>query len=194
MGLSGLDKRGIIKQGANKMPAFGRITWIGQVWLTAVLTLVAGVPRLECRCPNGNIKPFCLGSTRNSSGCCCGGACYSSTPGRECCCQAPMQVAAEETQIGSCCCHQNQETSRLPSDHPKVGNCGCTRSLAQLKVVTLSPGKQVVGKDLTVRVILPPQTNGAFCLAVRVTGRRHGQMHPLAPPTDLVTQHQRLVI
>ena len=57
------------------MRTIGRTALTGLVWLTAAMTLVAGLPHFDCRCPSGQVKPFCLATASKKTGCCCGGAC-----------------------------------------------------------------------------------------------------------------------
>ena len=52
-----------------------RTAFIG---LTALMTLVTGLPHFRCQCPNGSVKPFCFGYGCSASACCCGGACPAS--------------------------------------------------------------------------------------------------------------------
>src|SRR5947209_9321824 len=59
---------------------------VGLVWLTAAMTVVAGTPHFACRCPDGHVKPFCLGLASKTTGCCCGSACCSGSRGGKCCC------------------------------------------------------------------------------------------------------------
>ncbi len=54
--------------------------------LAAVMTMTAGMPRVQCRCPDGRIKLFCQGNT--SSGCCCAADRSSSPEAKSCCCAA----------------------------------------------------------------------------------------------------------
>src|SRR5579859_7925150 len=81
------------------MECMGYLRRTGQAFviaLTALTTLAAGFPRLDCICPNGNIKQFCMGSATNSD-CCCSGSCCDSAdivnpnvaPAvKSCCCQS----------------------------------------------------------------------------------------------------------
>jgi hypothetical protein len=51
------------------MACVPKILCAGHVWLTAAMTLVAGFPHFECRCPAGQFKPFCLGFCSATHGC-----------------------------------------------------------------------------------------------------------------------------
>lgn len=74
--------------------------------VAAVMTVTAGLPRTECRCPDGRIKLFCHGNTSAPSGC-CATACSSSPDANPCCCEAkkantPGATVAKER---PCCAH-----------------------------------------------------------------------------------------
>src|SRR5438552_5070598 len=149
------------------MRSFGRKAWIGQAWLTAVMTLVTAVPHFDCRCPDGHVKPFCLSISRAASGCCCGGTCCSSTEGGRSCCRARSRVAPEQMQTASCCQHQGRQTNGSPGKQQEVGPRGCTRTVALADVLTRSNGMTIVGKDLTAGAFLP-QAVDVVCLPTLV--------------------------
>jgi hypothetical protein len=56
--------------------------------LAAVMTMTAGMPRVQCRCPDGQIKFFCQGNPSSPSGCCCAADDASSPDVKTCCCAA----------------------------------------------------------------------------------------------------------
>src|SRR5438132_246346 len=145
------------------MATFGRIAWIGHIWLTALATLVAGIPHFACRCPDGHVKPICIGTLFATSGCCCGGTCCSSSERGACCRRAPGRMAAEQLHAKSCCQHQVRQTNGEPAKQREVGPRGCTRTVAPAEVLTRSPGMMTVGKDLTAATLLP-QAIDVVCL------------------------------
>jgi hypothetical protein len=152
------------------MSSFGNIAWIGHIWLTALMTLVAGVPHFACRCPDGRVKPFCMGTPSAKSGCCCRGTCCSPSEG------------------GTCCCGTR---SRIPG--PEVGRSNCTKTLAPSVLLTVGHGKTTLANPLTVGA-LPAQAVSVLSLTTMVGARPAWQAHQIAPPTDLITVLQRLVI
>jgi hypothetical protein len=63
--------------------------------LAALTTLGTGLPRIQCRCPDGRIMVFCQGS---GSACCCGAARQScSSELRSCCCKAKHRTYCQRT-------------------------------------------------------------------------------------------------
>ncbi|GIW78594.1 MAG: hypothetical protein KatS3mg105_0401 [Gemmatales bacterium] len=68
----------------------------GLVTATALMVAVMGIPHFECRCPNGQVIPFCLGGIRNENICCCG-------------------------KNAACCCARGN----LPETVPSCSKCGC---------------------------------------------------------------------
>ena len=147
---------------------------IGAIWLTAVAVLTAGLPYGRCRCPNGNIKLFCLGLTSQS--CCCGGDCCSG--------------AAAPSAPKACCCQGRHETDR----HAQVGSQGCQKTLMPAVLVPGVP-PQSAAQDVSVAGPFLPLVS-AFPLSA--TDAAHAlpswQCHQLPPPTDLVITHLHLVI
>ena len=177
------------------MRAFGRIAWIGQAWLTAVMTLVAAVPHFDCRCPDGRVKPFCLSIARDASGCCCGATCCSSAKGGTCCCGAHTQASSGKAQVISCCNHHpDQKTASSPTGHHAVGHSGCTKTLAQPQVVSISNGKTAFTKAVTFTAFLPPQPAPLLSLPTMAHGYPGWEEHLRPPPTDLLTLLRRLII
>src|SRR5438874_13612654 len=115
------------------MACFARIAWVGHIWLTALMTLVAGMPHFACRCPDGPVKPFCLGPTSGTSGCCCSGTSGLSRQGT-CCRYTQSPRGADQLQARSCCQHQARQSNGSPGKQPEVGSRGCTRTLTASEV------------------------------------------------------------
>ncbi len=168
------------------MGLVARTAWVAHVWLTAVMTLVAGLPHFDCWCPNGQLKPFCLGHPAAASGCCCGGGC---------CRRAGDTPPGRRAKERSCCGRRhrpggrNTLTARAEVRHP-----GCSKALARSEVCTPPRVKAAVEQDRTVAALLPPALDGASSLVPRADARASWQVHLLAPPTDLVTLLQHLLI
>src|SRR5260370_3243049 len=137
------------------MGSFGRKAWIGQAWLTAVMTLLTAVPHFDCRCPDGQFKPFCLSISRDASGCCCGGTCCSSTEGGRSCCRARSRVAPEQMQTGSCCQHQDRQTNGSPGTQQEVRPRGFTINMAPAEVLPPPTRPTLVDKHVTPAAPLP---------------------------------------
>jgi hypothetical protein len=143
----------------------------GLVWSAALMTPLAGFPFFECRCPNGQIKPVCLGAPSKTTGCCCGGGCCSPDSGggnkaedsapsakteekpsanegeKPSCCQGHTPQVAQATQS-----HGSVEgTNPFPSStstkragtHGQVVSASCCQRtlLAEAEFVAVTPGK-----------------------------------------------------
>jgi hypothetical protein len=114
------------------MVALGRTTRAGFVWLTALLTLVAGLPHVQCRCPSGRIKVFCPG---DATGGCCATAASCSPP--EACC-APTHAAPVREDVRSCCCHASAPATEIASE-TGVAAMRCTKTLPAAAVPLEDP-------------------------------------------------------
>jgi hypothetical protein len=189
------------------MAMFRKTILTGSVHLTAAMLLVAGLPHFECRCPNGHRRLFCLSLFSSSLGRC-----------MEPCCTAPPTQPEKSigsattsglTQTGSCCCAiarlVSAEASKLRSGQPgfRGPNPGrtpvakpmpCRRGVAPAKTWnTSSHQSQFVDES---RAQTPLLVNS--CLSIRSpwTGceRGHRYRHWHAPPDELTTLFQRLLI
>src|SRR5262245_2641030 len=125
-----------------------RMVRISGILLTAIMTLVAGLPHFSCVCPDGNVKPFCFGTSSAKSGCCCNGACCSSSEGVASCCCAHSRGPAGNAISASCCQQQGKESSWSHSNRHQVGRSGCTKTLASSLLVILPRAETVGDEDL----------------------------------------------
>jgi hypothetical protein len=176
------------------MGSTSKILLAGHVWLTAAMTLVAGFPHFECRCPNGLLKPFCLGFCSPNTGCC-----------GEPCCRVPGNNSSSTSLAGSsavpakekgcCCCQHKQELPPQPLDHSSgVTRPGCVRSVAPAKPWTSSSDTTTLTKDGTVQTFSLPSASLPMPPSQSSSGRTLCLVHSLGPPTDLVILHQHFVI
>jgi hypothetical protein len=134
---------------------------------------------------------LCLGTVSKTSGCCCGGTCCSSSEGRS----GQSQMADGQFQTRSCCQHQHRQANDSPGKQQAVGPRGCTRIVAFSEVVLMpSHSKMTVGKDLTLRICLPLHAIAAARLPMVADGVPSWESHQVAPPADLLTTLQRLLI
>jgi hypothetical protein len=161
------------------------------VWVTAASTLFAGSPHFICRCPNGNIKPFCLGfkcsglGVGSDKGCCCG-SCSDN-----CSCKTPSAPAVRK---GCCCHHKKQADESEPAPSRQVSNPCCT------KVVTSSTLNVASQRNLqrfaeVVSELVPPPVAAKLVSTADGNTRDagwHGQEWP--PPVDLIITLQHFVI
>ena len=179
-----------MRYGSKAMSAVSRIAWIGQAWLTAAMTLVSGIPHFACRCPDGDFKPFCIGTVSATSGCCCNSNCCSSADGS--CCRAQSQIAADQVQAQSCCRHQSRQSSNSPGKQQAIKAGSCAKAPAS-SGARISQSKTILGKELTAQAFSAPQYVIVLGLQT-MTGHSSWQSHQLPPPTDLVTTLQHLLI
>src|SRR5438552_3421011 len=115
------------------MRCSGRRLWIAQVWLAALMLPVAGLPHFYCLCPDGHVKPFCLSSPSEESGCCCGGSCCGSVPAEGLDCKAaPSANPGEKTQCCCCQAHAEKATRQPVSDAGhQLNGLACHKTLTQ---------------------------------------------------------------
>jgi hypothetical protein len=161
------------------------------------MTLVAGTPHFDCRCPNGNVKPFCLPLLTGKTGCCCQGSCCSAFAGEEgetLAAQAsPSATAPKKT---CCCCKAHQENagdeSRTAS---RFGKTCCQKTLAMAAVAVSEPSGKVSVLNLLAHLLVPaPEAmmeHDEFGSCDYLSAYHY---HRIPPPTDLVTVLQHFLI
>ncbi len=107
------------------------IFWAIGVWTTAVSTLLAGLPHLQCHCPDGHIKPFCLSILVPSI--CCDRSCCADPAGE------PMERGNQEsttTKPCCCCCQAAQQAASRPAE--QIRSLGCQKTLTEAQLVSCS--------------------------------------------------------
>src|SRR5579884_764691 len=169
----------------------------GAIWLTAVMTLVAGTPHFDCRCPNGNVKPFCLALLTGKTGCCCEGSCCSASPGDDgkdrAAHAAPSATVAKKT---CCCCKAHQENAGNGSrTDSRLGKAGCQKTLAKTAVAVAEPTVKAPDQDRTAHLFVPapePVRGQIGFASCDYLSSHH--YHRIPPPTDLVTVLQHFLI
>ena len=104
--------------------------------LTALMTVTAGLPSLQCRCPDGRIKHIFQGIA--ASGCCCAKSDVSSASGAASCCRSgccAKKSSASKPQMAqkhSCCKHSEvtpQQTAGRDGAPIEVKSAGCEITL-----------------------------------------------------------------
>ncbi len=171
-----------------------KIGWVAQVSMTAAMTLVAGIPRFDCRCTEGQVKPFSLALVSSGSPCCCGRCGATSAGGERPCCMAA--TLAKRAKAASCC-----EASRVtpasqsaPGSSQITQSACCLKTLAQPETATPVNTIRILGKALIPHAVFAHRTIMPFSFATSGAGQPVGSLHSLAPPTDLVTLLQHLLI
>lgn len=152
--------------------------------LTVVMTIGAGLPCLECRCPNGRVHPFGLAWLLGTPPC-CGSACCASRPET-----IPAPLAAEPDPP-SCCTAHAPEPAVPAGEH--VERTGCQRTPSPRTLTAL-------------RTLLPflddgslpfqPFAEPVFLLVPDISRRTRTAWlsHAPAPPLDRILLLSRLLI
>jgi len=165
-----------------------RGTQAGIVWLTAIMTLVAGTPHFSCLCPDGHRKAFCPRTFAKASGCCCGGACCRQGG----CCQAGPRPPAEATAAKSCCHHRHGAPRTAPV---RVQGNGCKTTLERADVLAVQPTATQAADDGLSSELLATPSPAALAPPSLAAGpwRRCGHSSS-PPPTNLVVVLQHFII
>lgn len=164
---------------------------VGQVWLTAVMTLVAGFPQVECRCPRETVKPRASGTAASAPRCCCGGvACCCSSTGNGVCCHARVAVPAKHSPDRVVVSRHAQ----VPAVHAQLLLPQCVKGLAQPEAFVSAPAKNTSGADTPLGKCLPAPPLPVAVVLSPVYGMRACADPPLCSPPDLITLHQHFII
>jgi hypothetical protein len=179
------------------MCRLGKAISVGLVWLATGLTLFAGVPFFSCVCPDGAVKPVCMGGSSDTAGCCCGGGCCTS-PDAESCCRGQGTPHAANSTPKSCCAGGHDDGCKPSSSEAGAalrGSC-CVRTLERQEALLFTQGgspAQPAFSDHSLPVAtVPPLTTLATprCVAALALG----PAHCLSPPPDLLALLQHLLI
>ena len=171
------------------MGFLGRKLLVAQVWLSAVMLPIAGLPHFSCLCPDGRVKPFCFGPTTQTSGRCCRGSCCGSKPGEGSCAEAPRPARAG-AKTRCCCCrsHAGEGKKQSASDaRHRVSAPACRRTLTEADLIAIlgerdSPGVSAgpitwLSAPPPTLLLPPPRLEHA-----QLSWQTYGQ----PPPTDLI--------
>jgi hypothetical protein len=164
----------------------------GHVWVTAVMTLIAGSPHLDCRCPDGHLKPFCLTAGSSPSACCCdGGCCATNSGGGKC----RGGSASREGACPSCRRHRGQEQATSPRTALREDTSCCSRQLVQPESSVPTHTRPAITRDLTLISCPAPETAPALSLLPAAERQTPSWLlHLPGPPGDLLTLLQRFLI
>jgi hypothetical protein len=173
------------------MSDFGTTARTALHWLTAVITLVAGLPTWQCACagaPDDSRSPV----TAQSS-CCCGGSCCKPA--------SPAQRAARSHDTTSprrfentpCCPRHDRGFADSPDDTRGLPGKDCTTALVRSEVYLPEAGVTAVGPDDSLGG-LPPAELPVVCPTAPQLLRANWQTHPAAPSPSLITLLQRFLI
>ena len=157
---------------------------VGQAWLTAAMTLVAGMPHFSCACPDGTVKPVCVKITIHSSDSCCAATC---------CSRAERPSKGQKTKS---CCSPNSRADTGTSDVQRIsiGRSCCTRAFAQPQAPAMSHVGSSVVRDYDADASLPSLTLDLNSRQQIVNGPKPWQAHAGSPPTDFLALFRHYVI
>jgi hypothetical protein len=168
------------------------VAYTGMIWLTAAMTLVAAAPHFDCRCANGQVKPYCFSLlSRNDS--CCDGSCCPPSRG-----EGHKSPASRSAEAGkkTCCCHDEarQSGDKKSQSANARGQTGCQKTLVKAAAAVPAVVKSPI-RDLLAHALF---CSPAAVLTYHEVGERGV---PLAnpsrstlPPTDLITVLQHFLI
>jgi hypothetical protein len=173
------------------MNLLSKTAWIAQVWLTAAMTLIAGIPRFDCRCSEGQAKPFRL--VFSASKCCCGRCGESTGNGSRSCCLAAS--SAKPAKPTSCC--QTSRVSTVSKALPASGQISpsacCLKSVTQVQSAFPAHSIRSLAK-IHLEPALASLATASFTFAASSSGQSIVSLHSLAPPVNLVTLLQHLLV
>ena len=173
-----------------------RAVQTGAVWLTAIMTLIAGTPHFVCQCPNGRIKPFGLTlHFQKNGGCCDGSCCSSSRDDDEKGFAAHASLFATASQKSCCCCkdHQENATNESPTD-AKLEKERCQRTFVEGIVALPVPTVKAPVQDLTAHLFILASETSMAQEGFGACDRLFANHCHWPPPTDLITLLQRFLI
>jgi hypothetical protein len=160
-----------------------RAALIGQVWLTAVMVLAAGLPQTVCACPPRQTPPAGAGSASRTETrqCPCGGQCCAMTS------TGPHEP--------TCCGQAGPRPARAQAGkHATAREAACQRTLLQPQVYTASDGKHTPSDEAPVAPCIGLPVGVTPSLSPAGAESRAWQGHAPAPPADLVTLLQHFTL
>jgi hypothetical protein len=167
------------------MMSFSKMFMIGQIHLTAMMTLVAGMPQLVCACsPMERTARFPPAIQRAECHCC--GTCAS------------LLLGNSSPAIGNrSCCSLDASSKNDPptSDSPQARGKGCSK----VEALSKTPGILSTKTAKPVKTLHSSWTfsHATLALSLQTDSRQlafRWTGHAPGPPGDLVTSLQRLLI
>ena len=141
-----------------------------QVWLTAILTLLSGVPRFSCVCPDGSVRSSFLGVVLSG--------------GKVCCCAEPASAPGAPRKS---CCAAHAGGSSAPSSPSRGSQCHKTVSTSDVLSAPAAPASG----DVHAPALHTPPPAAESLAAVHAASAPAAS---LSPPTDLTIRLRHLVI
>jgi hypothetical protein len=175
------------------MTTFGATLRAGLHWLTAAMTLLAGVPAFQCRCEGGPAAKSRSTVITKQVTCCCGGQCCASTPGSVAghACEAP---APQKAEAGTCCQHHGGRPAEPTHGAGDARTKTCTQGVVHPDEFLSDGGvSPVVVSGSLCQLLPPPQPVNSPELSLSAAGP-DWFAHPTAPPAKLRALLQRFLI
>ena len=167
------------------MAHIGKAILICQVHLTAIMTLIAGMPHFVCRCPGELAKADASRPAAQTAACCCCGSC------------GVLNGEQDQSENRRACCGQKNGpgNSKGATHSPRATGNDCTKVTGLPKAPAVSTTKSTKPIKVSSSVwaasfaVLSPslQTEPQDSLS-------HWTGHSPAPPGDRVISLQRLLI
>ena len=161
-----------------------KIRQSGPVWVTAVMTFAAGLPHVQCRCPDSTrlaMRPHA--TSQIGPRCCCGS-----------CCLAHGTSPAADSEQPSGCCGRGQSDAGVQGRPCAIGCTGCQKTLATVELAVLGDTKKTATEkwaaELAAATPEPP-------LAAGGPASRNGPLIwqlDRSPPPDCIIVFRHLVI
>jgi hypothetical protein len=162
------------------------------VWAAALLTPVAGIPHVDCVCPDGHVKLFCLSFSFQSRACCRGSGCCSSGEGGCSCCGTKAPVHETHGNGKACCAHARQQRGTPAGNH--VAGTTCRKTLTEAETQTVPPVTGAAHNHATAVALAPASVPLPPAAPTAAGCPLSWQSYRLPPPTDRVIAFQHLVI
>jgi hypothetical protein len=139
------------------------------VWLTAVMTMAAGLPQMACACPG---RPATPPETSTVQACQCGGGCCANSVSAKCCDGERGPVTPASRESGRTVCKKGLIAQQAPS---APATTGANPSSDSTSWTIVSPNG-----------VLPVPSDAVIAAA--------RQLPSHAPPTDLLLLLQHFLI
>jgi hypothetical protein len=160
------------------MVILGGTAPVGLAWLTALMTLIAGFPHLQCRCPGGQA-----------------GRSFPGLGDLNCC--GVSRIWTADGPSGACCDDQ-LEAARVAGHGCHAGQAqGCLKTWSAPGAVAVPGTKAADGDDLVRKLHVPPGPVPGLSTLAQGTAwvtRLPDPSDPSGPPADLITWLCRLLI
>jgi hypothetical protein len=163
------------------------------VAVTALSMLGAGMPHVDCVCPDRGHKTFCTGVGRNSESCCCKGGCCGSSGGG--CCSRGKTEAKPKQQHACCAGRAEKAKKAVQQSGRQVSSSGCKRTWVAGKPSGFVPvhGRPGLAKTTDGLVSFLPRCSVARGLD-STRSIEVWQRHAIPPPDDLIVTLQHFNI